>query len=751
MQSGQINMNRPVPPQIGEPVVPLFDFRSVARILRRRLPRIVAFTVAAMALGYGAVKLERPHYEARASLLLQAPGVQLFGKEEIFTATKFDNPMIESQLQVLRSPMLLSQVVQDLRLDRRAEFIDPPPSELAGRLGALAAKAKALVGVSSAAAAPQSEAKRFQDAVARLADSVSVSRSGLTQVLNVEVRTTAPALSAEIANAIAAGFVAGRYSQRADSAEAASDWLDARLADLNRSAAAVEARIAALGTGAAPDDPAPSGARSAEALASLRAAISARIAAENQLAQIEVALAAPNPATALPAGIEGDEIAPLKAAYESARALGDEASAKAAQLALREALGAERARASAALEAAQAAEALARTALTDARGAAGLAGSGGESRLLGLESEAKIYRDMHERYLQSYLQTAQQQGYPAADALVIGAAVAPDDPSGTGTLRAMLLAGVLGATLGIGSAFLRETGDPMVRSRAALAQATGAPVLGLLSAETAARRALPGAPRVDVPRRVEQTSTNIVLLSQNQIAADDMTSELSVTLSAPRSDYAETIRRIRAAFDARMAEHAPAPGTGQVLGFVSERSFAGRSIAAVNYAQMLAVGGKRTVLVDLDWTHAWLTGRIAPHAQMGVPELVMKTDKIAPERLFWLDARSGLQFLPNRALQSDDGLDPAVFDTQNLIALIRVLARRFDQVVIDFSGLGEAVDSAALGEAIDGYVICADWGKTSAERLEGALRAAGVMRGKIIGAVMAGATEAALARYEASV
>ncbi|PTV96558.1 succinoglycan biosynthesis transport protein ExoP [Rhodobacter aestuarii] len=737
-------------PRYVEPAVPLFDFGGVMRILRRRFLGIALFTVLAMVLGYAVVKLRAPQYQARASLLLQQQNVQPFGRDGIFTATKFDNPMIESQLQVLRSQMLLSQVVSQLRLDQRAAFVDPPPSALGMQLEVLMSKAKAGLGIAPASAAPISEAKRFEAAVAKLRESVSVSRNGLTQVLDVSVTTGAPVLSAEIANAIAQTYVEGRFSERRDTAAEASDWLNERIADLNRSAASVQAHIAQLGT-PNDEDVTASGVTMPNpdtALADLRDAISARIEAENRLAQIEAALAAPQLPASLPDLVQDAQFSTLKAQYGSALATGDADTTEALQDELRAALVAARDRATEALSSSRTAEAEARALVTQSRGVgASGASSLQEAQLSSLESEARIYREMHERYLESYLQTVQQQGFPSADAMVIGPAVVPDAPSGTGAMRAMLLAGVLGAAFGAGSAFWRENGDPVVRSRAALIEATGTPVLGLLPAGAEARRASITGLAIDPPRRVDKTGSNVMVLSANHLSADMVTSELAVTLMAPRSAYAETIRRIRVAFEDHLATQ-PARAGGHAIGFVSDTSYPGRSMAAINYAQMLAVGGQRTVLVDLDWNAAWLTHRIAPQVELGVPDLMRAGSKIASERLFWLDDRSGLHFLPNRVLDHSKGVDPAVFDTRNLAQVIEMLRGQFDQVVIDFSGLGETVEAAAVSDVLDGYVICAEWGTTETTALKRALQGTGLARGKVVGSVMTGANEEALSRYE---
>ena len=122
----------------------------------------------------------------------------------------------------------------------------------------------------------------------------------------------------------------------------------------------------------------------------------------------------------------------------------------------------------------------------------------------------------------------------------------------------------------------------------------------------------------------------------------------------------------------------------------------------------------------------------------------------SPNDVYWVDERTGLFFLPNRAVGKNEPVDPATFDTALLTMLVATLSRDFDQIVIDFPSLGASVDAAALATVVDGFVCAADWGICDRKALARHMATSGIPVDKIVGAVLAGATEADLARYESA-
>lgn len=762
----------------------MFDFGAALRVLKRSSGLIAVITALCLVGGLLIDAFKTDRYVAGTTVLLEAPSLNPFGREQVYQGTKFDNVTIESQMQVIRSPLLLSQVVEDLQLDRREAFWTPRQGQLATLLGGgvtslkiglagmlrdgidpgqeltdfAALKTRVADRLDGAAAPEPTAAERFQSAVKKLREDVSVSRNGVTSVLNIKVTANTPALSADIANAISQAYVMRRYDLRRSSAEEAAGWFEKRMEELGQQAVAAEEQLSTLGSAGAAA--APTGGVQADALATLRAAISARLDAQTRFDQIELAARSSSPLDVLPARLESDALATLADQYAATSDVTTRAALNEQALALMPGL---RAEAQATLGAAQQAENAARMTVSQGGGAGGAANGASTANLRTLESEARIYREMYENYTTTYLRTKEQQTFPAVDASVLVVAQPPEGASGPGGMKIMMIAALLGLTLGGGTAFVNEARDPVLRTRAGLAKSVGAPVLGLLPKAEEATKAAPGkGPQMALPdtrtpqsraqqnrAQVKKGGTTVITLPQHRLALERLDGAMSLTLTDPLSKYSDTIRRIRVAFENYFAPHGGK--RAPVIGFMSDGGTKTRSTAALNYAEMVAVGGKRTLMIDFDWLEAFLSRTITPSAEFGVPDLMLSGENFRPEEAFWLDERSGLYFLPNRGMGTREVVDPAVFDTNRLIALIDSLSLTFEQIVIDFSSLSTSVDAAALTSVVDGYVCTAEWGMSDQRALAKTIAACGVPPEKMVGAVMGGVSEEELSRYEATV
>lgn len=762
-----------------------FDFRTAFRVLKRRSRTVIAVTVACLGLGVGAALIADKSYESGTSVLLEAPALNPFGREQVYSGPKFDNVTIESQMQVIRSPLLLSQVVETLDLEDRPLFWAPEPGRFGTRVEELKSNlAEALRPPASARrgapdgvlgtlsafglqmrsmlaerlepaddAVELSDAERFRNAVEKLRDDVSVSRNGVTSVLAIKASANSPELAAEIANEVAQAYVMQRYDMRRASATTAAGWFETRMEELSQQAAAAEGELsAASGLGNADTG----AARSAGTAAAMRDAISARLEAQARFDQTMLATRSNNPLGVLPASSASPAFAELSKAYSTTTDPDERADMNQQAKALLPGL---LATAQTSLDEAIAAEKAAR----DQMDASAVARSEAQSDIGRLESEARIYREMYETYTTTYLRTKEQQTFPVVDATVLGVAQPPEAASGRSGSQLLFISGLLGLTLGSGLAFLRESADATLRTRAALSRAVGGPVLGLLppldepgTLGTAAKPlTLPEIsilrPRVDdlTALAAEGNAANLVPLPKHRLELETIPGQMSMTLTHPLSRYSDTVRRIRVAFDNHFSpRHAK---RGSVIGFLSDEGTSTRSTLAMNYAEMIAVGGKKTLLIDFDWLEAFLSRAITPQAGLGMTDLLYSmSPNFEPDDVYWVDERSGLNFLPNRALSRSEPVDPATFDTAMLTRLVAMLSQRFDQIVIDFPSLADTVDAAGLSSVVDGFVCAADWGLSNRKTLARHMATSGIPSDKVIGAVLAGVTEERLAQYEAT-
>lgn len=760
-----------------EPAVapPLFDFMSVWRVLRRRFKLVLLFTVFCIGVALFVHSLFPRTYSASARVLLDEEKFNPFGKDEIFIFSDLSltNPVVETQMQVMRSPYLLSQVVERLRLDADEEFMDPEVPQMRARIDALLNRVLALVGIEIEEPVALSEEERFRAAVEKLRENLEVSRNAEDLVIRIRYSSPSSILAARIVNAVARTYIDNRVEKRRQSAERAAKWFEERMAELAIKALEVEKEIVRLsGGGVDILDSSRSTAALQEARISLQNAMAERARTQIELARLRAIRESGRGLRGIPSTLA---VGPLRQLIEDAEAarleLADELRSqsedtpKARQLRARisalEASGRSMLEtliqeATARAEAAEQSETEAQQAFEVARGEIGRGATNAiEVQLRTLEGEARIYRELQERYLASYLRTVQQQSFPSTEATIIETAQPPEFPDGPGRSRLALLATLIGLTLGAGGVSMLEASDRSIRTLQQLARCVGAPALGLLPRtkdRSAATRRSSGktAPPAPVIKDAEHRNgrKNVVELPKNRITFSPKARELRLAVSDPLSHAADAIRRVIVEADRQEARTRIEQIQGRVLGFVSDQPSKGRSIAAINCAELLAVGGSRTLLVDLDWSSAFLSGTLAPTATAGFAELLLPERAASLEEILWYDPSTSLHFLPNRSLATAAHLDAAVFDPERISLLILRLASRFDNVVLDLSPMAESSDPAALASVASGFVAVAEWGETRSTSLAAELKRATISRPQLLGALLYGISRRQLQRYE---
>lgn len=342
-------------------------------------------------------------------------------------------------------------------------------------------------------------------------------------------------------------------------------------------------------------------------------------------------------------------------------------------------------------------------------------------------------------------------------ATIIEKAQPPEFPAGPPGLTRLAVLGLLvGLTVGTGGgAFLMETADGRVRSAAQLANASRVPVLGLLPGKADREKvqrakgwlgrnevvdspltALPDKPPGSPPRMsLADPKRHLKLLTDAP--------EMCTAIRAPLSRYSETLRRLKAEVDAASPYGEAQRASGNVIGFISDQPSVERSIAAANFAQMLAIGGSATLLVDFDWNDMYLSRTLCPTSTQGVADLDLSSADAPLDQALWYEDQIGLHLLPNRAQGGAEvALSPAVFDPSRLKQMVAALLREFDDVVLDLSPLAMSSDASVLSEVVTHFALVSDWKQTQQGPLTHELSVAGIGPPKLVGAMLAGGVSA---------
>jgi uncharacterized protein involved in exopolysaccharide biosynthesis len=169
------------------------DAAGLLRAVLARLPRILLVTALLLAATFAILMFVPKTYESSASLLVEPRGT------DTSSASVNADALISSQIELIKSRDLLLAVVDATGLRDKDEFKSPGFNPITSLL--------ALVG--------KKPDQRTVDEIvlANLSDRMTVIRERDSAVIGVYVRSTDPALAAQLANAIAAEHVKRRGEQ----------------------------------------------------------------------------------------------------------------------------------------------------------------------------------------------------------------------------------------------------------------------------------------------------------------------------------------------------------------------------------------------------------------------------------------------------------------------------------------------------------------------------------------------------------
>src|SRR5215471_17040822 len=305
-----------------------------------------------------------------------------------------------------------------------------------------------------------------------------------------------------------------------------------------------------------------------------------------------------------------------------------------------------------------------------------------------LESSVQTYRALHEQLLQRIAEFTQQQSFPATEARVVSPASAPLEKSEPKTLPILAVASLLGL---LPTIVLRRR---QLRSKSRQHAASGERVMS---------------PPVGTHRFV---------------------------VGDPLSRFAETIRSLQV-----VADSADCHRPNTVIGVTSVRSGEGKSLVAANLSEMIAISGRRVLLIDCELRNGGLTGQFAPQAKAGLLE-VIAGGALAKE-LTWRDPDTGLDFLPAvKTPVRHDSLSPAglLQRTQLTRAGLRTLLQSvnggYDYVILDLPPMTPVPDVKAMSEQVDAFILVIESGRTSRQAVIDALSAAPPVFEKLLGVVL---------------
>lgn len=275
-------------------------------------------------------------------------------------------------------------------------------------------------------------------------------------------------------------------------------------------------------------------------------------------------------------------------------------------------------------------------------------------------------------------------------ASVLRPATVPIAPVSPNTNLNIALGALIGLALGLGLAVLIEVLDTRVRNEKDVRQIVDAPILGGISFDkTAAKRPL-------------------------------------IVRTEPNSPRAEAFRGLRTSLQFLDVEGGP-------RSFVVTSSVAseGKSTTTANLAIAMADAGARVVVIDGDMRQPTLADYLGIEGAVGLSDVLIGRAKLGDVLQPW--GHGSLVALPAGAVPPNPS---ELIGSGAMAALLRLLEKEFDTVLIDSPPLLPVTDGALLAKQTRGAILVVAAGRTRRQELAASVATLERVDARLAGIVM---------------
>jgi polysaccharide biosynthesis transport protein len=657
------------------------------------------------------------YYVASARVQVGVPDVQVFASDRPAESGATNNEKVENERIAIQSRPLIKQVVDRLQLAKNPEF-NPALNKNPDRFGYPAARRFVLSLVSRfvPGIAPGPETPSATDTRAvddQLIDAVlariDVSTLGRSQVLNIQASSRDRNLAAAIANTLAEVYRAYEKSDKTADSNRIEGYLARRIAELRQQVNSSERAVAEYRKKYGLYQGASASVMSQQLTELNTQLIEAQTNKAEADSRLREALALRSQATsddALPEVLSSPVIQQLREQQAEVERNLAELSAslgprhpkiinlRAAKADIAAKISAEVARVVAGLRhQARTAEARYQALAGNFERLKTEAGGVNEQsiELAALERDAAVNSNLLEAMLNRAKETFGREEIEQPDAKILSPASPPDHPSYPPKTLIVLLGTLLGALLGALLAHLREGLDRTFRRAAEVERATGLPVISM------------------VPNLKRSVRPALQMVRQ------------------PISTYSEALRKIYVGLQLSAKSETP-----KTILFTSSTPAEGKSVMAASLGRLLALSGKRVLLIDCDWRSPTLHRIFQCSNRYGLAQLVFDDD-VTPQKAIHNDPVSGADVLVS------GGWTPHASEmlmSDRIEAMFATFAERYDLVILDSAPVLVSSEVLVLSRLADKTVFIVRWGHAKRDSVLDALRQLNDAQADISGIVM---------------
>lgn len=677
---------------------------NVIALVVRRWAIIVPITTVVFAMSFGSAAMSQKIYQATALILINPGREQVLPDQELVNRSSPTEVLVESEMEVMRSPAVMERVVGALRLDEDPEWNGTAPSQ-SGFDRVLAPLLESTGGqqgsrAQSARVRPPQDRDALRASIARaLAGNIRIRRREPSYVIEISAASPSRVGAASLANATAQAYLDEQTESQFGATQRAQEFLRRRAGELaaevqakERAAEAfrIEARLPALGAGDQPADV-------QTMLAQARADLTEKQA---RLQQVE-ALVARGGNTDLIAGaanspllgqLRSSEIdlqrrlADLEGRYGPRHP--DVLSAHGDLETLRQRIQEEVGRITTGLR--NEVE-LARRRLGSLQqnfGAETLTLDANNESMIQyrqLLREAEAARAVHQSFLQRVEEVESQTALPVTNARLMTTATPPGSPASPNMSAALRTALMLALAMGVGAAFLVELLDRTVSGPQDTERKIGKRAIATLPKLNAWRyRTLPPLQRHPAGYVVEK----------------------------PMSDFAEAFRVLRTSL-----VYARVDKRVRVIAVTSALANEGKTTVALSLARVAAMSGGRVALIDCDLRRQALAQTMG--LRMGAGLVRVLTENLAWSDVLQQDEETALSVLAG----STSSFTPVdVFSSRAMKQLMSEMREEFDLILLDCAPVLHVADTRIAAAHADLTLMVVRADKTPVAATKSAIR-----------------------------
>lgn len=651
------------------------DLAGIFGRYRRHIPLVLAITGVVLAADLVFTLLQKPVYTASATIFY-APRKAEVGRDNNASANDdvARDQAVDTQVEVLKSPVIADEVVSKLHLD-----VDPDFALGEKYKGAPAAARDALID--------------------RVVSGLKVRRVGQTLLLNVNFSSGSPTKAARIANAFAETYIARQIDLKVNSSSTSNVLLNSQIDDMRRKVEEAETAVQqykAANNLLGSDQ----GTLTQQEISSMNQQLASARSAQ---AEAEARLRAAQ--RQLRSGSNGDDVGAALGSQtvSDLRRQRAEISAKVADLQGRygpmhpDLKNAQRQLAdidvqiqaeinriisnlAAQVEVARSQTASIEGSLGNARGQL-VSGNAASVKLNELERNADAARTLYQTVLTRVKETAAQQAVTQADSRIDSPATPPAKPSSPNKPLNMLLGLIAGLGLGVVVAFILERWNARLTSVDDVEGQLGLPFLASIPTSTSS---------IDKPT------------TKNPIDA---------VVAHPLSGFAEAFRGL----GTTLVYGTPGEQV-RIVAITSAVPEEGKTTTSICLTRVLAMGGTKVVLVDCDLRRRSANVLLDDEPELGMIEVL--EGKATLDDVLRLDEKSGAYFIP---LTKGAHLAKSPFSSVEFDKFLDDLKARFDLVILDTPPLLPVVDTRVLAQKVDALALLARWRSTPMRAVRAAI------------------------------